>query len=186
MAKTTFMLASVALFTLGCSGSENFKGKTPQTQTSNAAPEPKAYEGDIAAPSVTTPGGASEALRPSDQSALSECLKQWTNPKPPFSPEELAQPKVIDIKEATQNNAIIYSDTTKSTKDTLLLVNFEIPIGNQGTFELLNPKAWYCLNFSAKVVNNFTIHLACNSQLAILSKTAQNDHNFVINRDPCP
>ncbi len=120
-----------------------------------------------------------------DKSALDECAKQWG--KTPFSADQLARPKVVDINDTVNNNAVIFTDAKKTDVPTLYLINFNINVGNNGELQFLNPKGWYCFNVKAKVINNFVIKTACDTHTAIVSKTAQNDKNFTISREePCP
>ncbi len=148
---------------------------TYQSQISAEAPA-------AAVPSTSVPPPISTA----ESQALQECLKQWTNPPHPFTTEALRQPQVVSLKQSSQNNELLYSDNVATDKDKLILINFDISIGNQSSIALKNPKGWYCLNVTAKVINNFKIALACKSQLAIISKLAQNDHNFQVEREACP
>lgn len=123
------------------------------------------------------------ALPADEKSALDQCLSKWTSPLPPFSAEQKAKPHVVNINEAKSNNQLIYQDTAATAEPKLFLINLNIDIGNQGEVVLKNPKGWYCLNVKSKVINNFTIHLATDTQYAIISKFAQNDNKFQIIRD---
>jgi hypothetical protein len=192
---TTFSSISVLAFCsilAACSGSEFKTGSTPTADgpaapetvtqetidsTADQAPGTTPYEGE--APPVTTP------VAEEDKGALNECIKQWGNS--PFTPQEIAQPKVVDITADVNNNGVIYTDDKVTAKPTLFLVNFNINVGNNGQLSFLNPKGWYCFNVKAKVINNFIINAACDTHVAIVSKQAQNDKNFTIARqEPCP
>jgi hypothetical protein len=178
-----------------CSGSEFKTGSTPSGESAGT-PEAVTQETiDSTAEQVpgTMPSDPMDPAAPpatplvtaDDKSALNECIKQWGNS--PFTPQEIAQPKVIDISDNVNNNTVIYSDDKITTKPTLFLVNFNISVGNNGVLAFLNPKGWYCFNVKAKVINNFTINAACDTHVAIVSKQAQNDKNFTISRQqPCP
>lgn len=136
---------------------------------------------DPAAP-ATPP--ATPLVNAEDKTALDECIKQWGIS--PFTQQEIAQPKVIDIATDVNNNGLIYTNDKITTKPTLFLVNFNIRVGNNGQLAFLNPKGWYCFNVKGKVINNFVINVACDAHVAIVSKQAQNDKNFTIARQqPC-
>jgi hypothetical protein len=192
---TTFSSISVLAFCsilAACSGSDFKTGSTPTADapatpeavtqetidsTADQAPGTVPYEGET--PPVTTP------VAEEDKGALNECIKQWGNS--PFTPQEIAQPKVIDISADVNNNVVIYTDDKITTKPVLFLVTFNINVGNNGQLSFLNPKGWYCFNVKAKVINNFIINAACDTHVAIVSKQAQNDKNFTIARqEPCP
>lgn len=194
----TFSSVSVLAFCgilAACSGSEFKSGSTPSAE-GPGAPEAVTQETiDSTAEQVpgTMPSDTMDPAAPpstplvnaEDKTALDECIKQWGNS--PFTPQEIAQPKVIDISDNVNNNTVIYSDDKITTKPTLFLVNFNISVGNNGVLSFLNPKGWYCFNVKAKVINNFTINAACDTHVAIVSKQAQNDKNFTISRQqPCP
>lgn len=194
----TFSSISVLAFCgilAACSGSDFKTGSTPsgegpgapdpvtqETIDSTAEQVPGTMPEDPASP--TTPP-ATPLVNAEDKTALDECIKQWANS--PFTPQEIAQPKVIDIAADVNNNGVIYTDDKITTKATLFLVNFNISVGNNGQLAFLNPKGWYCFNVKAKVINNFVINAACDAHVAIVSKQAQNDKNFTITRQqPCP
>jgi len=180
----------VAVLGLGISliscGKKEFKRPQGSPQVAESAPSEPTYQGGPA-PVEVMPQSASPQPIPvnaEQKKVLEDCLKQW--PNSPFSPEALSQAKVIDLQNAPQNNGLLYSDESVSERDRLVLVNFAINIGNQSSIALKDPKAWYCLNVTAKIINNFRIELGCKSQLAILSQAAQNDHNFTVERATCP
>lgn len=194
----TFSSISVLAFCgmlAACSGSEFKTGSTPsgegpgapdtvtqETIDSTAEQVPGTMAEDPADP-ATPP--ATPLVNAEDKTALDECIKQWANS--PFTPQEIAQPKVIDIAADVNNNGLIYTDDKITAKPTLFLVNFNISVGNNGQLAFLNPKGWYCFNVKAKVINNFVINAACDAHVAIVSKQAQNDKNFTIARQqPCP
>jgi hypothetical protein len=185
----------LSLITVGCADNKAFNKDAIRQTEQPAGAQP--YAGDEATPGEVAPEATPEAEAPMDPSmptppviptedktALDECLKQWT--KPPFTPEQIARPKVVEISQTNNNNAIVYTDQTTTAAPTLYLLNFNINVGNQGTLELKNARGWYCLNVKAKVINNFTLNVACETQVAIVTKSAQNDNNFQIVRDPCP
>jgi hypothetical protein len=174
-----------------CSGSDFKTGTTPSGDAP-VAPEPFTSEpiestADQAPQSMpeetaTTP---TTPVNEEDKGALNECIKQWGNS--PFTPQEIAQPKVVNIAADVNNNGVIYTDDKITAKPTLFLVNFNINVGNNGQLAFMNPKGWYCFNVKAKVINNFIINTACETHVAIVSKQAQNDKNFMIARqEPCP
>lgn len=195
---TTFSSISVLAFCsilAACSGSQ-FKTGSAQSADAPAAPETVTPE-EIGSTADQVPGTMPEEpaapgtppstplVNDEDKTALNECIKQWGNS--PFTPQEIAQPKVIDINADVNNNGVIYTDDKITAKNTLYLVNFNISVGNNGELAFLNPKGWYCFNVKAKVINNFVINAACDTHVAIVSKQAQNDKNFMIARqEPCP
>jgi len=195
---TTFSSISVLVFCsvlAACSGSQ-FKPGTPPSEEGSASPETVTAEeiGSTAdqAPTINPESPESPAapaaaplVKAEDKTALDECIKQWGNT--PFSSAEIAQPKLVEISEVVNNNALIYTDDKITAKPTLFLVNFNINVGNNGELAFLNPKGWYCFNVKAKVINNFIINTACDTRVAIVSKQAQNDKNFTIAKEePCP
>ncbi|HYX36946.1 MAG TPA: hypothetical protein VE954_27895 [Oligoflexus sp.] len=197
---TTFSSISILVFCsvlAACSGSEFKTGSTPSgdgpaaPETETVTPEEIGSTADQA-PSTTDPSDpaapaptVTPLVKAEDKTALDECTRQWG--KTPFTPQELAAPKLVEINEDVANNAVIFTDDKITAKDTLFLVNFNISVGNNGQLAFMNPKGWYCFNVKAKVINNFVINAACDAHVAIVSKQAQNDKNFMIVRQqPCP
>lgn len=198
---TTFSLISVLVLCsvlTACSGSQ-FKAGSTHSEEAAASLETKTpEETGVAAdqsPTINTESSASPEspalptatplANGDDRIALDECIKNWS--MTPFSAEEIAQPRLIEISEVVNNNALIYSDSKITAKPTLFLVNFNINVGNNGELAFLNPKGWYCFNVKAKIINNFLINTACDTHVAIVSKLAQNDKNFTIAKPvTCP
>jgi hypothetical protein len=195
---TTFSSISVLAFCsilAACSGSQFSTSSTPSAD-GPSAPDTVSQE-DIDATAEQFPGVTPEGLettdaptpaplvKDEDKTALDDCIKQWS--KTPFTPEEIARPRLVEINDMVNNNAVIYTDDKVTEKPTLYLVNFNIKVGNSGQLGFYNPKGWYCFNVKAKIINNFIINTACDTKVAIVSKQAQNDKNFTIAREePCP
>ncbi|WP_141736311.1 hypothetical protein [Oligoflexus tunisiensis] len=198
---TTFSSISVLAFcsiVVACSGSQFKNGSTPSAD-GTAAPEtvtqenidatadqfPGVIPDELGEPDSPEAPAATPLVKDEDKTALDACIQQWG--KTPFTPEEIARPKLVEINEGVNNNAVIYTDDKVTEKPALFLVNFNINVGNNGQLAFYNPKGWYCFNVKAKVINNFIINAACDTQVAIVSKQAQNDKNFTIAREePCP
>ena len=195
--QVTVLVLSGSFF--ACSGGHFKKNESTQSADASVAvaaeaiaetTSPANADAAVSSEPVTTSETAvaattSTQLKEEDKSALSECLKQWTSN--PFTPAEIALPKVVNINEVVNNNSLIFSDDKITSKPSLFLVNFNITVGNNGELNFLNPKGYYCFNVKAKIINNFVINAACDTHVAIVSKLAQNDKNFAIKRpDPCP
>lgn len=197
-------LCAVATLFTACADGVSFKEDSKKSIDSNvidppSLPESTAHsdpthtdgstplEHDSDAPASSDPGVSSDnpsTLPPTSKTVLDECLKNW--PNHPFTPEEAAKPKIVDINSDVNNNAVLYSDTSETAKPALFLVTFDANVGNQGSLVLKNSKGWYCLHIKAKVINNFRLELGCTSKVAIVSQNARNDNNFEQIRDACP
>lgn len=122
-------------------------------------------------------------LAEDEQNALNECLASW--PDHPFTAEQIKKPTTFVVNKNIGNSQLIFKDSQKSPAPHLKLLILDIRIGNQGRMELLDQNAWTCVYFKGKVLNNFSIHQICDSQLALISFDSQVANNFTIN-DVCP
>ncbi len=192
-------IGAILVLLTACADGVNFKErnstKSLEQSTIEGPNTPVGQEGHSEDPGEGSPemqANNPEVMDPSapqnpavtNDPVLSECAKKWV--KHPFTSEELAKPKVVDINSDVANNALLYSDTVTTAKPTLYLINFDVNVGNQGIFALKNEKGWYCLNMKAKVINNFRLELGCTTQLAIVTQNTRNDNNFQEVRDICP
>ena len=145
---------------------------------------------DSESPASTPP--ATEAAEPGTPAATPplpaltvECLKGF--PKPPFTPEELAKPEVIEVTDANNNSGVLYSDTTTSPKPRFVILNVTAKNVNGSIMNLKDPRGWYCVNLVTKNANNFMLNIGCLTTVATLNQSQQSTNGFIISRDtPCP
>ena len=192
------LVGSIAM--MGACGAKQFvKGTAKSSDSSAGGPEvineqtmensetPSSPEASAEMPAGTDESPAQIVtgmpLKSDEIAILNDCLKQWTNPPPPFTAAEQASPAVVNIDMQKSNNQFLFEDKSASAQPKLFLLNVNTDIANQGSVALKNPKGWYCINVKAKVINNFSILVGHDTQVAIVSKFAKNDNRFTITRD---
>jgi hypothetical protein len=161
--------------------------ESERTAAEPAAPEAAAPEATAPAMTVgpTEPLIAPPPSQPEIDAAVNDCIRTWGSH--PFSEEQMRNPTLLKVSDSAQlNNTTIFSHRQESDNFQLYVVNFDIRIGNSGTMELLDPMGWYCIYVTAKVANNFTVNHQCQNQVALVSSSAQNAHNFQIVPIGCP
>ena len=171
------LIIFVVTFFMACN-KENFNqgsvqtAATPESVGADALPEKTAEIEDV---NVADPEPASVV---EVDAVVSECLSQWENN--PFSLEQALTPVIYEVTQDKGNGDLIFKDDNQTEKPVLNFVVIDINVANQGIIDLNNPMGWYCLYFTGRIANNFSIYHVPNSKFATVSQNSQTANNFEI------
>jgi hypothetical protein len=114
-----------------------------------------------------------------EDAALRKCINLWGNV--PFPEVKKEHVKIMplnvsiggDLLKSTPLSALGAAFNLGNTKDLeittdprLIIVPLSVNVGGNATFELMNPKGWYCLKRSLGLKSTINIKLHCSAKLA--------------------
>ncbi len=165
-------LALSSLLALTACGSAGFNGeKKDKANTGSGSLTGSSADLEKQAGQSTVKGGDVEITPPTEQekSDIQKCAKAWGQ-EPPTSFEVVRK---IKASVSVGSSGVTLRDEANTSGPVLTLLYAGVNVGGTPTWELLNPKGWYCIVVNVNVGTKLTVKISKDAKLAD-SKVAVN------------